>query len=102
MREAVLRVGTWLSIAMLAGALHAQDVAPALDPGLMVGTVGQAHLERSERARAGSVARGSRSGAGLTARQAAACANLGRFRAQYGAGNPKVRTLAQHCRQAGY
>lgn len=36
------------------------------------------------------------------ARQAQACANLSRFRREYGAGHPQVRQPTRHCRNAGY
>lgn len=36
-----------------------------------------------------------------TSRQVATCANKGKFRAQYGAGNSKVKQLYGLCRNAG-
>lgn len=69
----------------------------AFDMGQLTATVSTDHVTQSERARA---QRGNPNR--VTSRQAAACAGLPQFRAQYGANNPKVMKLTRLCRNAGY
>lgn len=73
----------------------AQDAGGVFDMGQLTTTLATDHVTQSERARAG------RRPSRATGKQAAACAQKGRFRSEYGANHPQVRRLYGLCRGVG-
>lgn len=92
------RRGTSLKIAMMAiasiaaTATGAQDLSPALDP---------VQLGHGQVMSAAIRAQANRHTTRGTPGQIAACAQKSRFRAEYGADNPKVRKFYRLCRGIG-
>jgi len=85
--------------ALLSAPASAQDISGALSlpdiaQGQLIGSTMHAHAERDRR-------QARRHSRGPTSQQVSACANLGRFRAQYGADNLKVQKLTRLCPEAG-
>lgn len=98
MRKRLRQVSLVLPAAVLAGhSLAAQDVGPALDPGLTVGYAGgEAVRYDNERRSKSASARNA-----VTPSQRKACGNLPSFRSQHGASDPRVQFLERQCRAKG-
>ncbi|PXA98076.1 hypothetical protein DMC47_10455 [Nostoc sp. 3335mG] len=81
--------------------VNAQDVAPALDPGAMVGWTGGEAARYSNERRAGT----NRARARMSPKEAQVrrnCARKWTMRNKLGRDNPQVKRLFALCRQAGY
>ena len=96
----MLRKAIALTLIFLAGAAHAQDIAPVISPSQVAeGLYYRSMMEEQARRDAGKAARPA---PGTRASQQRACANLPTFRKQHGADHPQVRKLEGLCAQAGF
>ena len=87
-------IAAWLAaMSMVLGAVpsFAQLSPSIVAQGQVLSNMNRGYAERGR----------SRARPAVTRQQAAACANKGRFRAQYGADNLKVRQLYRLCRDVG-
>lgn len=99
MRSLLLAAG--LLIAAPAPVALAQDVGGAFNMGQLTGTLAQDHVTQSEAERA-EAAESPEAASARRSRTARNCASVSALKARYGADDPRIGTIIQLCRQAGY